>query len=99
MRWGVMTAPRGRYMAQATSSPGGSSKTQVQAESIDSPDSACPDEGREPAKNHPEAAKGKKSQSGNAESSSREKPRPPASSLDTPANARSATTQTANSST
>src|SRR5580704_7155057 len=29
-----MTAPRGRHMAQATSSRGGSSKTQVQAESI-----------------------------------------------------------------
>src|SRR6202050_4268814 len=34
MRWGVMSAPRGRHMAQATSSRGGSSKTQVQAESI-----------------------------------------------------------------
>src|SRR3984957_12689252 len=34
MRWGVMTAPRGIHMVQATSSRGGSSKTQVQAESI-----------------------------------------------------------------
>src|SRR3984957_19372968 len=38
MCWGVMTAPRGRYMAQATSSPGGSSKTQVQVESIPPPE-------------------------------------------------------------
>ena len=55
-------------MAQATSSPGGSSKTQVQAESIDSPDS-------ESAKNHPEVTKGEESQIGNPEVSSREKRR------------------------
>ena len=61
-------------MAQATSSRGGSSKTQVRAESTHSPDSACPDEGREvtkgtksqigksdsePAKNHPDGRKGR----------------------------------------
>jgi hypothetical protein len=62
-------------MAQATSSRGGSSKTQVQAQSIDSPDSACPDEGRESAKNHPEVSKGEESQIGNPEVSSREKRR------------------------
>ncbi len=55
-------------MAQATSSRGGSSKTQVQVESHDSPDS-------ESAKNHPEVTKGTESQIGNAESSSREKRR------------------------
>jgi hypothetical protein len=55
-------------MAQATSSRGGSSKTQVQVESIDSPDS-------ESAKNHPEVSKGEESQIGNPESSSREKRR------------------------
>jgi hypothetical protein len=55
-------------MAQATSSPGGSSKTQVQVESNDSPAS-------ESAKNHPETSKGEESQIGNAESSSREKRR------------------------
>jgi hypothetical protein len=55
-------------MARATSSRGGSSKAQVQAESINSPDS-------EPAKNHPEVAKGEESQIGNPEGSSREKRR------------------------
>jgi hypothetical protein len=55
-------------MAQATSSRGGSSKTQVQAESIDSPDS-------ESTKNHTEVTKGTESQIGNPESSSREKRR------------------------
>jgi hypothetical protein len=55
-------------MAQATSSRGGSSKTQVQAESIDSPDSKS-------AKNHPEVSKGEESHIGNPEVSSREKRR------------------------
>jgi hypothetical protein len=55
-------------MAQATSGRGGSRKTQVQAESNDSPDS-------ESAKNHPEVTKGTESQNGNLESSSREKRR------------------------
>src|ERR1700678_2052363 len=62
MPWGVIDTPRGSYMAKATSSRGSSSRTQVQVSSL--PDS-------EPAKNHPEPAKGADPELGDIEKRAR----------------------------